>query len=82
VTLLVASLENEVIWMVADTFVTGGPLDARAFEHQIKIVAALDGKALIGFAGEQISGESAIERARLSPTGSETVSHLLQIANQ
>jgi hypothetical protein len=82
VTLLVAGLENEVIWMVADTFVTGGPLDARAYEHQIKIVPSVDGKALIGFAGEQLSGESATERARLMPAGTVTVSHLLQVATQ
>jgi hypothetical protein len=81
-TLLLAGLESEVIWMIADTFVTGGPLDTRAYEHQIKIVPSLDGKALIGFAGEQHNGERAIERARLMPAGTAAVSDLLQVATQ
>jgi hypothetical protein len=81
VTLLVAGLENDIIWMVADTFVTGGSLDARAYEHQIKIVPSLDGKALIGFAGEQLSGESTTEHVRLMPAGTEAISHLLKVAN-
>jgi hypothetical protein len=48
-TLLVAGISENVLWMVADTFVTGGPLETRAYEHQIKVVPSQDGGALIGF---------------------------------
>lgn len=81
-TLLVAGLDNSIVWMIADTFVTGGPLDVGAYEHQIKIVQSRDGRSLIGFAGEQRSGENAIEQARLLPAGTEAISHLCEIAKQ
>src|SRR5258708_6398187 len=77
-TLLVAGVFDQTIWMVADTLITG-PLGRRFDEHQIKVVASEDRKALIGFAGEQFRGTEAIERARAMPTGSATLTYLIEV---
>ncbi|MFZ0208232.1 MAG: hypothetical protein WAL59_19360, partial [Roseiarcus sp.] len=55
-TLLVAGIEGETVWMVADTAITGGTLGLRERQNQIKIVPCADGKALIGFAGDYFHG--------------------------
>jgi hypothetical protein len=81
-TLLVAGVGTKTLWMVADTFITGGALDVRSYEHQIKIVPSLDGKALIGFAGDQQSGSTAIELARTIASGAAAVDYLRDIADQ
>jgi hypothetical protein len=77
-TLLVAGISGQTIWMVADTLITG-PLGSRYDEHQIKVVASADGKALIGFAGEQFRGTEAIEHARDMPAGSSTLNYLMEV---
>jgi hypothetical protein len=77
-TLLVAGISDQTIWMVADTLITG-PLGGRYDEHQIKIVPSVDGKALIGFAGDQFRGTEAIERARHLPAESATLDYLIEV---
>jgi hypothetical protein len=77
-TLLVAGVSEQTIWMVADTLITG-PMGRRHDEHQIKVVPSEDGKALIGFAGEQMRGTEAIEHARKMPAGTCVLTHLLEV---
>jgi hypothetical protein len=77
-TLLVAGASDQAIWMVADTLITG-PLGKGFDEHQIKVVASTDGKALVGFAGEQVSGTDAIEHARRLPAGPATLDYLIGV---
>jgi hypothetical protein len=77
-TLLVAGVSEQTIWMVADTLVTG-PMGRRHDEHQIKVVPSEDRKALIGFAGEQMRGAEAIEHARKMPAGASVLTHLLEV---
>ena len=81
-TLLVAGVGNGLVWMVADTFITGGKLDVRAYEHQIKIVPSVDSKGLIGFAGDQLSGARALEHARSMDAGQSAVDYLWEVAKQ
>lgn len=77
-TLLVAGISDQIIWMVADTLITG-PLGSRYDEHQIKVVSSADGKALIGFAGEQFRGTEAIEHALHMPAGSAILNYLIEV---
>ena len=77
-TLLVAGISDQTIWMVADTLITG-PLGRRYDEHQIKVVPSADGKALIGFAGEQLRGTEAIEHARHMPAGTAALDYLIEV---
>jgi hypothetical protein len=81
-TLLVAGINEQVLWMVGDTFVTGGPLGAREYEHQLKILPSEDGKALIGFAGDHYHGVQAIETARLQSTGRSVAEYLFSVARE
>jgi hypothetical protein len=55
-TLLVAAVEGNNVWMVADTAITGGNVDLRDREHQLKVIPSRDGRALLGFAGEPVNG--------------------------
>jgi hypothetical protein len=66
--------------MVGDTFITGGPLGVRGHEHQIKVVAGTDTRALIGFAGDQHHGAAAVLKASALPSGPSTASYLQQVA--
>src|ERR1700682_1499558 len=77
-TLLVAGVSGDAIWMVADTLITG-LLGKSHDEHQIKVVPSEDGKALLGFAGEQLHGTNAIEYARKMPAGASVITHLLEV---
>jgi hypothetical protein len=81
-TLLVAGINENVLWMVADTFVTGGSLDARAYEHQIKVIPSEGDNALIGFAGDQHNGASAIETARVLSGGHNVAEYLHSVARE
>jgi hypothetical protein len=77
-TLLVAGVSGDTIWMVADTLITG-LLGKQHDEHQIKVVPSEDGKALIGFAGEQLHGTKAIEYARKMPAGASVLTDFLEV---
>jgi hypothetical protein len=79
-TLVVAGISDHVVWMVADTFVTGGPLNARAHEHHVKVLPSEDGNALIGFAGDQHHGVKAVETARKASSGQRIIDHLRSVA--
>ncbi len=75
-TLLVAGTSGDSAWMVADTAITGGNVPLRKHENQIKIVPSSDGRALIGFAGDQYYGARLLERARLLSAEPSTVETL------
>ncbi len=59
--------------MVADTAITGVAVPLQQPECGLKIVPAIDGRALIGFAGEPTDGFRLIHAAAALPAGSETV---------
>jgi hypothetical protein len=59
--------------MVADTAITGGGLTSRQRAYQIKIVPSRDGRALLGFAGDQHYGRQLMEDAASLPAGARAV---------
>jgi hypothetical protein len=77
-TLLVAAVEGNNVWMVADTAITGGSVDLRDREHQLKVIPSRDGRALFGFAGEPVNGARLIEQAASMPAGQDAVNFLLR----
>lgn len=76
-TLLVAGIDADNVWIVSDTLISGGAIPLRDREYQLKCVASHDGKALIGFAGEVHHGTRLMEQAAGRPTGAATVQELL-----
>lgn len=76
-TLLVAGLDETRVWMVSDAVVTGGDVPLRDREYEIKIVPSVDGKALIGFAGDQHHGARILRSASGSAAGQQMISALL-----
>jgi hypothetical protein len=50
--LLVAAIEDNLIWMVSDTAVTGGTMQLRDREYQPKIEPSNNRMALVGFCGD------------------------------
>jgi hypothetical protein len=76
-TLLVAAIAETQVWMVSDTLITGGTIEVREREYQLKIIASADGRALIGFAGDAHNGARIIEEAARLPGGGSAVAFLL-----
>src|SRR5262245_34407978 len=76
-TLLVAAVDGKDIWMVADTAITGGELEVRQREYQLKIIPSRDDRALLGFAGEPHHGVRLLHEAAMMPAGKETLEFLL-----
>ena len=76
-TLLIGGISGDSAWMVSDTSITGGAIQLRERQNQIKVVPSSDGCALIGFAGDQHHGTRLMEWARLQPAGTLTVQGLL-----
>jgi hypothetical protein len=77
VTLLVAGISADTVWMVSDTLITGGTIGLRDREYQIKCVPSHDGKALIGFAGDVHHGARLMEQAAGNPADIAVVNELL-----
>src|SRR5215471_16124682 len=63
-TLLVASADGPTVWMVADSAITGGDLEYRQREFDLKVIPSLDGRALVGFAGDHHHDAPNIRRGR------------------
>jgi hypothetical protein len=63
--------------MVSDAAITGGDIPLRDREYEIKILPSLDGKALIGFAGDQHHGTRILRAAAKSGAGQQTIGGLL-----
>lgn len=77
-TLLVAGISDDIAWMVADTSITGGTIQVRERENQIKIIPSADRHGLIGFAGDQYHGTRLREQASLLPSGTSVIQLLLE----
>lgn len=76
-TLLVAGIFGQTVWMVADTLITG-PRGSQDIEYQIKIIASPCGTVLIGFSGEQFRGAEAIAHVQCMPPQA-AIAHLLEV---
>ena len=81
-TLLVAGTVGRKIWMVADTAITGGGVDLRSRICRIKIVPSHDGRALIGYAGDEYYGARLIEAAARMPAGAPAAEFLVESQHQ
>jgi hypothetical protein len=81
-TLLVAGVDGKNIWMVSDTAVSGGELEVRDREYELKVVPSRDGRALLGFAGDVHHGVRLVEEAAAMPAGKEVVNFLLNSHQQ
>lgn len=77
-TLLVAGISGENIWMVSDTLISGGALGTREREYVPKIEVALDKCALIGFAGDHHHGTRIIRSAASMRSGREVLDYLVK----
>jgi hypothetical protein len=72
-TLLVAGVSGSTIWMVSDAAISGGNLDAREREYQIKVMPSIAGDALVGFAGDQYHGNRLMFAAASTPKGDAAI---------
>jgi hypothetical protein len=77
-TLLVAQRDGLNVWMAADSAITGGPIGERQREYALKIVPSLDGRALIGFAGDHHHGTRLMHRAAALASGAEAARFLVE----
>jgi hypothetical protein len=81
-TLLVAAVEGERIWMVSDTAISGVGSVVADREYQLKIVPSLDGGALLGFSGDAYLGVRIIQQGARLPAARATVAFLLDSHHQ
>lgn len=72
-TLIVASVAAEAGWIISDTLITGGPIQLRDREYQIKCIPAKDKKSLVAFSGDAHNGAKLIEEAAATPSGLATI---------
>jgi hypothetical protein len=77
VTLLVAGTDGTRVWMISDAAITGGDVPLRDREYEIKILPSLDGRALIGFVGDQHHGARMVRSVATSAAGQQAISALL-----
>jgi hypothetical protein len=75
-TLLIAQRVGQNIWMAADSAITGGLIGERQREYALKIAPSLDGRALIGFAGDHHHGTRLMHLAAARPAGAEVAGFL------
>ena len=66
--------------MVSDTLITGGPIQLRDREYQVKCLPSKDRQALVAFSGDAHNGASLIEQAAGTPSGESAV-RMLRDAN-
>ena len=77
-TLLVASIENGQLWIVADSAITGGILTLREREYGVK-VDTVGSHEIIGYAGDVGIGTAGIESAAKETAGRNTIQHLAEL---
>lgn len=77
-TLIVARISGPNVWMVSDTAISGGNLEARQREYYPKIEPSDNGRALVGFAGDQHHGARLARNAARLATGTPAVQFLLE----
>ena len=77
-TLLIANVDGPTVWMVADSAITGGKLAYRDREYDLKIEPSLDGRAVVGFAGDHHHGARLMHAAAAIPAGANAIDALLE----
>jgi hypothetical protein len=77
-TLVIAGVIAGKGWIVADTLITGGTIQLRDREYQIKCLPAKDRRSLVAFSGDAHNGAELIEQAAAMPSGRTTVSALCE----
>ncbi|MCC8979716.1 hypothetical protein [Bradyrhizobium acaciae] len=82
-TLVVAGVVEGIGFIVSDTLITGGTIQLREREFQIKCLPAQDRRSLAAFSGDAHGGGRLIAEAAAMPSGLNTVSMLAkaQVAN-
>ena len=66
-TLIVGGVNGNVAWMVSDTLITGGTIQLREREYQVKCAPSKDMQALVAFSGDAHNGARLIEEAAALP---------------
>lgn len=77
-TLVVAGVTAGRGWIVSDTLITGGTIQLRDREYQIKCLPAKDRGSLVAFSGDAHNGADLIEQAAAMPSGQNTISALCE----
>ena len=72
-TLVVAGVIAGKGWIVSDTLITGGAIQLRDREYQIKCLPAEDRRSLVAFSGDAHNGAELIEQAAAMPSGQTTI---------
>jgi hypothetical protein len=72
-TLVVAGVTAGKGWIVSDTLITGGTIQLRDREYQIKCLPAKDRRSLVAFSGDAHNGAQLIEQAAAMPSGQNTI---------
>jgi hypothetical protein len=75
-TLIVAGVIAGKGWIVSDTLITGGDIELRDREYQVKCLPAHDRGSLVAFSGDAHNGGELIEQAAAMPSGHATISFL------
>lgn len=81
-TLVVAAIEGQSVWMVADTAITGGPMSVREKEFAPKVLVAVDRTWLVGYAGDAHFGAQLADKASRSASPAEALSLLSKASGQ
>jgi hypothetical protein len=81
-TLIVAGVAAGSGWIVSDTLITGGTIQLRDREYQIKCLPATDRRSLVAFSGDAHNGTKLIERAAVMPSNHHTISMLCQAQSE
>jgi hypothetical protein len=75
-TLVVAGVAARTGWIVSDTLITGGTIQLRDQEYQIKCLPSQDRQALVAFSGDAHNGAKLIEQAAGMPSGQSVIDML------
>jgi hypothetical protein len=81
-TLIVGARTDTAAWIMSDAAITGGTLDIRNREYQLKIVPSIDSRALIGLAGDQHHGQRLMYSASTMPSCSVAIAALREETRQ
>jgi hypothetical protein len=77
-TLVVGGVNAGKGWIVSDTLITGGTVQLRDREYQIKCFPAKDRRSLVAFSGDAHTGGRLIEQAAAMSSGQSTLSALCE----
>lgn len=81
-TLVVAGIAARTAWMVSDTLITGGTIQLREREYQIKCITSQDRQALVAFSGDAHNGAMLIEHAASMTSGEAVVTTLCDLQRE